>query len=416
MYSVLNKRFFFCADLGTSSLKAALIDNSGVLHGFARVPYKNKEAISWLDAFFLAAEQLAAAPSSASLVPITALIISGNGPTLVPVKGKDPETSESLRPLYWYDPVPVPETDALSGEGISSFFLPRIRAALEFGPEKLEGVTSFFSPQEWLSWKLGSRPVTVLPHEGYIPYYWNDDQCRRLKAAMEWFPPFVIMGTVTGELTFIKNAARPPLGLLSPGIPIIAGAVDFIMALIGTGTLEPGKACDRTGSSEGVNLCVSSPPVVPSKELRVLPHAIPGLWNLGAVIPKSGILFEQYRTASGQEEKPHSELVKEILSRSSHPGRLVLETIGRSFVKALDDLEGTGNTIREIVLSGSQCATPLWNQHKAAISGRILKIPAIIHAELAGNAALCETVFSGKNIQETSSAMIRIKETYGKNT
>ena len=439
----MKQRLFFCADLGTSSLKAALIDNAGRLRGFARVPFINAEsAPSWLEAFNHAAEQLAAAAvpgiESGSLCPVSALIISGNGPTLVPVKWNAPEGNglpkgeispsgapESLRPIFWYDSIPAPETEAPSNESVSSFFLPKVKASLAADPQAFAGVRYFFSSQEWLSWKLGARPVTVLPHDGYVPYYWDDDQCQKLGIGRELFPPFATMGEAIGEV----HPAAPVKGglagkLLSPGIPIIAGAADFIMALAGTATLEPGMACDRTGSSEGINVCASAVPAAPAASrnikgaqppnvpLRILPHVRPGLWNLGAVIPQSGMLLDKYRSSSGQDEKPYNELVRSIFADPSHPGKIVLETIGRSFVKALDDLESAGLTVHELTLSGGQCADPLWNQYKADISGRILRVPEIIHAELAGNALLCEAAFSGKSITEKAPEMIRVRETF----
>ena len=101
----MEQRLYFCADLGTSSLKAALIDNNGSLHGFVRIPFKNELSSSWLLSFYHAVELLAMVPFPEGIVPVTALAISGSGPTLVPVVGKDP-LAKSLRPLYWYDPVP----------------------------------------------------------------------------------------------------------------------------------------------------------------------------------------------------------------------------------------------------------------------------------------------------------------------
>ena len=423
-----NNRLYFCADLGTSSLKAALIDNTGRLHGFARVPFNNECADTWLSAFLEAAEKLASKkiipPDKGTVMePVSAIVISGSGPTLVPVKGSDPVSSESLRPVYWYDPVPLA---ADSSYNSSSFFLPKLKAFIETQPEIFAGVQYFFSPEEWLSWKLGARPVTVLPHNAYIPYYWDDEVCGRFGIKRDVFPPFVVMGSTIGELNYAsltkessvlakKNSTLAKL--LPPGIPIIAGASDFIMAIIGTGTLDTGTICDRTGSSEGINLCVSSPPEHSladrkSGELRILPHALPGLWNLGVVIRKSGKLFDEFRIENGLESKSYNELVREILGDISHKGRPVLESIGSSFVKALNTVENLGYSVTELVLSGGQCADPLWNQYKADLSERILKVPEIIHAELAGNAVLCEAAFSGKSIRETATAMIRIKETY----
>ena len=75
--------------------------------------------------------------------------------------------------------------------------------------------------------------------------------------------------------------------------PVFAGGPDFVVALIGTGTLKAGRICDRCGSSEGLNFCTDRP--VTGPELRTLPSAIPGLWNLSYLIPNSGELSETER-------------------------------------------------------------------------------------------------------------------------
>lgn len=42
---------------------------------------------------------------------------------------------------------------------------------------------------------------------------------------------------------------------LPPGIPVIGGGPDFVLTLLGTATVRPGRICDRSGTSDGINLC-----------------------------------------------------------------------------------------------------------------------------------------------------------------
>jgi xylulokinase len=78
-----------CADIGTTSLKAAYIDFQGRLRAFTREPYPQDklyqgaiEAGDWEAAFDRALGGLSAA--AGDLRP-GAVCISGNGPTLTPV-------------------------------------------------------------------------------------------------------------------------------------------------------------------------------------------------------------------------------------------------------------------------------------------------------------------------------------------
>ncbi|MDR0600412.1 MAG: sugar kinase [Treponema sp.] len=409
---------FLCADLGTTSLKAALIDSGGRIHSHARIPYRDPPvsagpgplaASSWLAAFAAALDSLVPPDDT----PPSALIISGGGPTLVPVDA----AGESLRPLHWFEgPPPL--------EGAASLFLPKVKAFMENAPGEFAKTRLFFSPQEWLSWKLGAEPVTVLPHKGYEPYYWDGEQREKLGIRGDLFPPYVTMGAVIGELKFPAELAPAGharrAGFLPAGVPIVAGPPDFIAALIGTGALAPGRACDRTGSSEGINLCAAERPALDPAEPapgepgrpRVLPHAVEGLWNLGMVIDRSGKLLDDYLAAAGLNRRPCGELINEFLASPSHPGKKILETMGRSFCRALDDLAAWGFPAGELVLSGGQSRTPRWNQYKADISGRVLHAPEVADAELAGNAVLGAAALEGGGVAETAAKMIRVKESY----
>ncbi|MDR2663167.1 MAG: hypothetical protein LBC31_09250, partial [Treponema sp.] len=80
------------------------------------------------------------------------------------------------------------------------------------------------------------------------------------------------------------------------------------------------------------------------------------------------------------------------------------------FLGSLEKLERAGFRTGELVLSGGQCEDPLWNQYKADISGRILKVPEIADAELAGDAVLGAAALEGGSIRERS--MIRIRHVY----
>jgi xylulokinase len=451
-------------DIGSSSLKAALIDAAGGLHGHVRFPYGPEDGPErWLAALCAALERLVEAWNSGARrsgpgrsgtgrsgkkppVP-AALVISGNGPTLVPVI-EGAGRLESLPPVYWYDAPLHVEDPRIHGKSrnhgesgsykesagavLPSLFLAKVLAFKRRDPGSFSRLRYFFSPQEWLAWRLGARPVTAIPHGGYEPRYWDKGQCEALGLEREWFPPFVRMGTVMGRLeggdVFSGGAAgeRGGGGGIPPGfagIPLVAASSDFIMALVGTNTLQDGRACDRTGSSEGLNLCLDEAAFGGEAPggLRLLPGAVEGTWNLGAVIPASGKLFDDYRrTVSGRTA---AALMAEILDDPSHPGRPVVEAMGRAFLEALGALEQSGRKAGELVLSGGQASDARWNRYKADLSGRILHVPEITDAELAGNAVLGALVLEdlrgqtgekpfGERLREKASAMIRIKESY----
>ena len=413
------------ADIGTSSLKAAFIDFNRRVLAFSRMAYSpasHGAAEAWEEAFAETLKNLKANAAGYEVdagnsvdagYEVDAVCISGNGPTLVPIGPH----SETLPPLYWHD------TNVFPHEETKSLFLPRVSWFKNKSSAEYERVSFFVSSHEWLSSKLGAELFTALPSDSYEPYYWDDEQCSLLGVDRRKFPPFIKTGSVAGKVS--AEAARS-YGLKS-GIPIIVGGPDFIMALIGSRTWKAGDVCDRAGSSEGVNFCASFPPAGSAvKGLRVLPHVIEGLWNIGALIPSSGRIFEQYRTSTGQSGRGYEEILAELIPsvkdtglfknityNDPDSGRAALCAIGFSVRSALEKLSDSGFPVKEMTVSGGQGKNRRWNQLKADITGVSLKIPEIGDSELAGN-----TVFSAlalgeaSSMEEAADRIIRFREVY----
>ncbi|MDR2098242.1 MAG: sugar kinase, partial [Spirochaetaceae bacterium] len=365
------KNSVLCADIGTTSLKAALIaplaPAGGRLLAFSRETYGASPAGAglWEAAFYRAVKFLRAASPA---VRIDAVCISGNGPTLVPLTGNPLDNDSALPPLYWFSPAVA--APSAGWKKTASLFLPRAAYFRQNQPENYAKTSLFLSCQEWLSARLGAEPVTVLPTRYYRPYYYDDDQFAAFSLDSRKFPPFVPLGAHIGRVS--AEAARR--SGLEAGIPIVAGGPDFIMALIGSGATEPGLVCDRAGSSEGINVCAAEAPpesVAAAHSLRVLPHAIEGLWNVSVVIPESGVLFDRYRLETGQQNIPYEETLKSMISRTDGAGGTtetlhpVLQKIADGVRQALETLRKAGYPVYEMRHSGGQAKSPLWNRVKA---------------------------------------------------
>jgi xylulokinase len=423
-----------CADIGTSSLKAACVDVDGHTRCFAREPYgaagsaPGTLAGEWESAL---ARALARLFFRSDAPRPDAICISGNGPTLTPID----RDGETLAPLYWHQG-PQGSAESRGEGGGRSFFLPHVERLRRDRPADYERTALLLPAQEWLSWRLGAEAVAALP-ASYEPYYWDDAQCAALGIDRGLFPPFVAPGTVIGRLS--PEAARRLNSLagsperLRAGIPIVAGGVDFIMALIGAGTVEPGMVCDRAGTSEGINLCaafpgMAEPPRFPP-EIRVLPHAGPGLWNLSVIIPASGRLFEQYRAVSGQESRPYDDILAELIPGGILPdpcpavsgeepfsgalelGRAALTAMGFAVRAALETLGRQGFPVTEMRLSGGQGKNRRWNQLKADLAGISLLVPEQPDCELAGDAVLgAMALGEAADLREGIGRIVRVKE------
>jgi xylulokinase len=400
---------YLCADIGTSSLKAALIGPDGVQHAFARVSYplagRGSGGPFRGSAFFAEDWKTALGTAAAALrrqcdKPVAAVCVSANGPTFVPV-GAD---GKAFPPLLWYN---AGNAGKLTG---ASLFLPHIKTFITENRALYDKTAAIFSCQEWIAHELGAEAVTVLPGERYEPYYWDEAQCRAIGCDIRKFPPFTPLGAVIGRTNKEAEAAFS----LKKDIPIIAGGPDFIMALIGTGVLHDGLVCDRAGTSEGINVCSKTPAASPL--LRTLPHVSRDMFNIGALIPSSGILFDNYRRDTLQDRRDYKEHLDALLKNASLSekdiaGRKILLAMARQVKEKIAVLRENGFPITEMRVCGGQAKNALWNKMKAKITGVTLAIPEITDGELAGNACLCAAATGeADGLARAVQRIVRIRE------
>jgi sugar (pentulose or hexulose) kinase len=137
-------RIILCADIGSSSLKAAFIDTGGRCHGFVRKAYSRErlardavDGSDWEKSLALAIGELSR--DAPGLKP-DVLCISGNGPTLVPLTRE----GKSLTPLHWY----TGRADA--PKQLPSLFLPYAAEFLRENPGGYAQTRYLFSAPEWL--------------------------------------------------------------------------------------------------------------------------------------------------------------------------------------------------------------------------------------------------------------------------
>ncbi len=107
------------ADIGTSSLKAALADQDGNFYAFCRQRFTTTDAQEmWFSAFKSAAENLLELIKNTNLCKnITGIAISGNGPTI----------ATENRIHLWNDYNGTEEEEAVYNEqACGSLFIPRL--------------------------------------------------------------------------------------------------------------------------------------------------------------------------------------------------------------------------------------------------------------------------------------------------
>ncbi|MDP2790269.1 MAG: FGGY-family carbohydrate kinase, partial [Rectinemataceae bacterium] len=313
-------------------------------------------------------------------------------------------------------------------------------------PDIYERTARFSSCPEYLCGRLTGEWRSFLPAEGFQPIIWDADSLRALGLDAAKFPPFIKLGQVLGEIT--SSAARH--FALPEGIPVVSGGPDFIVSLIGTATTKPGRACDRAGTSEGINLCHDGS-FPDDSRLLLMPHVIEPYLNISGVISTSGKAVSWFRRASGDACEGYEEFFGDIgrvdpgagrllflpyLTGERAPlwdpdargafvgltlnhdraqmGRAVVESTAFAMRDVIETMESLGGRVAELRVTGNPARNSVWNQIKADITGRPLVVPRFPHAELLGDLCLSLTAlgeYSGPaEAAETLVAMERINE------
>lgn len=335
-----------CVDIGTTSLKAGLISASGEVVSFSKytfLDYDNRMiAHKWLGALSQCVSKIKKNLKSQD-VKIKAISISGNGPTIV---------SKSGMTLRWNEDYVVNKN--ITGP---SLFLPRIIAFKELFPKEYNRSNYLFSGPEYLIYELTNRAVTVLPEKRYINAYWTDESLEKAGIDSKKMPEYVEIGQLIGNLTDEAEKILKFETLCDGNIPVFSCGPDFIAALVGTGTLSPGKICDRSGSSEGFNFCIDK--AIPCEGLRLLPSVISGLWNISALLTMSSKLSEKQRLTK----------VTECVNKL----RKFADDNGFDFPDSM-------------TVTGGQTMNKNWMKKKAETLGMTLKVCKCSNSELIGNA------------------------------
>lgn len=400
--------FAISLDVGTSSIKVGVIDVSGSVVFHKRVFFTTAFlTASSLYTYFINALEEAILYCNDNNFSILGISVSGNGPTLISVS-KFGRAKDVL--LMWNDG----KTEKLSNS--VSIFVPRLSLFKKRYKNSYENSLFFLPLVEYLLFRLGATPITLLPEKRFEEFYWQEDDLKAIEFDKNLLCPFVELGYKVGSY---KN------------IPLFAGPPDYVAALIGTGTLENFSACDVAGSSEGINISVNKKPTNVPSNIRVMPSVIPNLWTVATLFEDSGIRFSnavkkiQYNFRSNDLEEKFKE-VMEVVSNCYYSNKR-MEELNSSFVEVYDIVIDILNSLKTsfeklenitgfsnfYALSGGHAKNDLYINMKSLITQRSFVLLNHADGELLGNAIL---VFykSGlySSLKEAAIKTLRVTKTW----
>ncbi len=299
--------YYLGLDLGTSSLKALLIDERQTAVAAAHAPlsvqrphygWSEQDPASWVEAARGAISELARhAPHAMAKVRGIGLSGQMHGATLLDAG------HTVLRPcILWNDSRAHAEAQALDDEEsraitgnivFPGFTAPKLVWVARHEPRLRERLSHVLLPKDYLRlWLTGELLSDLSDSAGTS---WLDTGARRWSARMlektgldRTAMPDLVEGTqAAGRL---RDEPARELGLPA-GIVVAGGAGDNAASACGVGVTEPGTGFVSLGTSGVLFTPSRGYEPAPETALHTFCHAIPGLWHhMGVTLSAAGSL------------------------------------------------------------------------------------------------------------------------------
>jgi FGGY-family pentulose kinase len=321
-------RLFLGLDVGTQSLRAALVDEHGSCRAFATSPidthypqpsHAEQDAAQWWQA------ACQAVPEALARAGARADDIAGIGLdcTACTVLACQSDGTPLRRALLWMDQRAFREADQISAtddpslryvSGVVSpewmlpkaLWLKRHEPATYAAADRLVECTDWFMYRLTGEWNLSLNNVTVKWNYARPEGGWSKSllQAVGLDDLPDKWPRRVVpLGK--GEATLAAVAARE-LGL-RPGIPVAQGGIDAYLGMLGMGAVGAGDLAMIMGSST-CHLAMSERELFGSGMLGCYPDAVvEGLYTLEGGQTATGSILNWYRQHFAGNEAAEAE-------------------------------------------------------------------------------------------------------------
>jgi sugar (pentulose or hexulose) kinase len=306
---------FLGIDLGTGSLKLAIVDDHGREIASSSAAYAVTSAQpGWaetpVDAWYSALVTAASRLPSNERDAVSAIGFSGQMHGVVPTAADGralraamlwPDTRASGLLAAWPEPRPNPVAPGMAG--------PLLRWLALNEPQIAAETRWALQPKDWLRATLGgaaSASFVTDPSDacatalGHPSGEWDDALIERLGLPRSWFAPLAASDETGGALS---AEAASALGLRA-GIPMAVGAGDTPCAALGSGLSSDGDALLTTGTGgQIVVMCDDAP--APVRGLHTYRSAS-GAWYRMAAMQNVGVALEAVRGWLGYASWPEA--------------------------------------------------------------------------------------------------------------
>ena len=414
---------FIGLDLGTSSLKAILIDGSDRMVAEHSVPlsvqrphdgWSEQSPESWCDA---ARDALAALAARHDCSGLRGIGLAGHmhGATMV---GAD---DRALRPsLLWNDTrahAEAAEMDAdprfreITGNIVfPGFTAPKVEWVRRHEPQVFERTRRILLPKDYLRLFLTGEHASEMSDAAGTSWLdtgaraWSEELLSACHLGREHMPRLVEGSEASGLL---RADLAAELGL--PQVPVAGGAGDNAAAAIGAGCVRDGAAFLSLGTSGVLFAANAGYRPDPATAVHSFCHAVPDTWHQMGVILAATDALNWLATLTGQsaahlthdlgplrapasplflpylggERTPHNDaairgqfLGLEHATDARAAARAVMEGVAYAFADCRDALAATGTTIPRALAMGGGARSEHWIRVLATTLDIPLDLPA----------------------------------------
>jgi len=306
--------------------------------------------------------------------------------------------------------------------------------------------TTVLMPKDYINFRLtGIRALDIT--EGSLTFLmdartfdWSPTMLDMMGLDGRKLPPIrrptEILGPVTAE------AARQTA--LLQGTPVLLSASDFPMALLGSGACRPGRGSDVTGTSSLATLVGERPIAHPEIMNTATPN---GLWGAFVIVDAGGDAMRWARRAlhenavdydtivaraaeapagadglfflpflSGERLGDHPNSRAQFFGLTASHGlphlhRAVLEGVAFALRRSVGTMRKGGARLERLIASGGGAKTRLWLEIKASMLGTPVVVPAEPECGVIGCAALAATALGEFSTPAAAAdALVRFEE------
>jgi xylulokinase len=434
-------------DVGTSAVKAVLVDDEGMLVAKSSAPLEvSRPRSGWSeqppDHWWEAANGAVLALPPRDRAGVRGIGLSGQMHGAVLLDGRD----RPLRPaILWNDgraaaecaelEAAEPRTRAITGNAaMPGFTAPKLLWVRRHEPEIFRAVAKVLLPKDYVRLCMtGEHASDVSDSAGTL---WLDSAARAWSHAMldacsltESHVPHVFEGNEPTGLLRAETAATWRM----QRVPVAAGGGDNAAGAVGAGVVEPGRAFLSLGTSGVLFVVTDRFAPAPAHGVHAFCHALPGRWHQMAVHLSAASALEWAARFGGHADVPSAlaaaqartpfagpEVFLPYLSGERTPhadadarGALVgldldsdgaalvmaaLEGVAFAFADGLHALATAGTSIGEIAVIGGGSRSALWGRILAAALDRTLVYRADAHVGPAfGAARLARLAVTGED-------------------